>query len=463
MYLQDCCDEEEDLLKILHKGQLSEPAKEDLDHLDSYFERAQVTVVNPTPTSQNFFDSDMDISLDGIGWLSDSSDDEMHLNDTETSLPCEINEQHHLPSAAQQLGFNQYKPPPEICRHPEPATGRDDDQQILKEILRKNMKKLNHTPTTPGKILFGPDHKIGNNLFKLIAADPQFSVYLPEFPVLHLRKSRINNIISGYKEAGILHMLMYMRDEETQDWEKLISANHIEKETSYIRRLAIALHVAFMARFMATLDDTKRADMLSNLLSGDISIVTVEWEQCYEKFLNQGRTQNATFALHYDLMQHCDEVVAIALAERLGGTQGYSLLLAAVKHSLPFAFVNGAISYAPFCTQLLHAHYKCGPFYQNMKASLFSTPHKGGSINFGMDTQRELDHLDVVKFFRSGSTMNSVLPKMSIIDDLTTTVDQASLGITKTDEQLLGCCDRNRLYLYSAWGRNDFPPGRNFQ
>ena len=30
-------------------------------------------------------------------------------------------------------------------------------------------------------------------------------------------------------------------------------------------------------------------------------------------------SRNATFALHVDIMQHCDEVVAISVAERIGG------------------------------------------------------------------------------------------------------------------------------------------------
>ena len=84
---EDCCDEEEEgLLALLH---LSDPAKEDLDHLDSYFEGAQVTFVPPAPTSSVFIASDIDISLGGIGPLSDSSDDEMMLSDVDASVSFE--------------------------------------------------------------------------------------------------------------------------------------------------------------------------------------------------------------------------------------------------------------------------------------------------------------------------------------------------------------------------------------
>ncbi|CAC5387980.1 unnamed protein product [Mytilus coruscus] len=50
--------------------------------------------------------------------------------------------------------------------------------------------------------------------------------------------------------------------------------------------------------------------------------------------------------------------------------------------------------------------------------ALFTTPHKGSSTNFALDAQREMDHQDVIKAFRSGATMESVIPRMSLIDSL---------------------------------------------
>jgi hypothetical protein len=47
--------------------------------------------------------------------------------------------------------------------------------------------------------------------------------------------------------------------------------------------------------------------------------------------MQKGKTENATFALHFDMMSHCGEVCAISFAERLGGEEGYKLLLSAVK------------------------------------------------------------------------------------------------------------------------------------
>ncbi|CAC5396692.1 unnamed protein product [Mytilus coruscus] len=50
--------------------------------------------------------------------------------------------------------------------------------------------------------------------------------------------------------------------------------------------------------------------------------------------------------------------------------------------------------------------------------ALYSTPHRPGTVNFGLDSQREMDHRDVVKGFRSGSSIKSIIPRMSIIDEL---------------------------------------------
>ena len=73
-------------------------------------------------------------------------------------------------------------------------------------------------------------------------------------------------------------------------------------------------------------------------------------------------------------------------------------------------------------------------FYKNMKALLFTTPHKGSSINFALDAQREMGHQDVLKAFRSGATMESVLPRMSLIDSLTDMHQSIPEKINSTDE-----------------------------
>ena len=68
--------------------------------------------------------------------------------------------------------------------------GRDDDILKLKEILDDILMKLGkyEVSNETDKILFGPDNKILANLLKLQKND-KYQVFVPEFPLLHLRKS----------------------------------------------------------------------------------------------------------------------------------------------------------------------------------------------------------------------------------------------------------------------------------
>ncbi len=69
--------------------------------------------------------------------------------------------------------------------------------------------------------------------------------------------------------------------------------------------------------------------------------------------------------------------------------EGYGLLLSAVKQALPFTFVNGANSYASFCTRLLKNHYSLSYFDQAKKATFYSAPPKNSFHNFAGHTKRE--------------------------------------------------------------------------
>ncbi|MCW4344649.1 MAG: hypothetical protein N0E48_15030, partial [Candidatus Thiodiazotropha endolucinida] len=363
------------------------------------------------------------------------------------------NDSQSTAEASEALGFVQFKPPPSITRHPPPSIGRDDDIVKLREILDDFLLKTDHlhpTDRITNKILFGPDQKIGNNLLKLIKESERYGAFLPEFPCLHLRKSKITNLCTAYKDAGLLHILKYMRDEETQEWSKLISAEDINKASRYIRRLSIAFHLAFVAKFLSTLDEEERLLAEKNMIHGNLFDRRSKYHDRYLMFVKSGVERNATFALHYDIMQHCDEVSAITFAERIGGPDGYNLLLGSVKSSLPFSFMNGAVSYAPYCTQLLIAHYESGPFYQKMKASLFSTPHKTSKCNIGLDCQREMDHQDVIKAFRSGSSESAVLPRMALIDTFNEIQDTPlrNKKVDESDDNLgLELTDTDKKYI----------------
>ena len=380
--------------------------------------------------------------LDCFQVLNETQDDELQsLGDNTGIIPTTQLTTDETSEAAQtslleDLGFIQYKPPSLLTRHPPPATGRDDDLVNIRKVLDDILIKSEHSDESCvrfNKILFGPDNKIGNILLKLIAQNKKYKVFLPEFPLLHLRKSKINTVCSAYSKAGILHILKYMRDDDYKEWKKLISDDHIEQATRYIKRLSLAFHIAFMCRYLQTLDSDESKRIGKLLACGRMP--ETEFESGYDAFIEAGCKGNATFCLHKEMMDHFDEIAAIALAERLGGEDGYCLLLSAVKNSLPLAFLNGASSYAAYCVNLLYNHFVSGPFYQNMKCSLFTTPHKGSIVNIALDAQREMDHKDVIKSFRSGSTMSSILPRMSLID----TLNQASN------------CSKRSLVMSDAW------------
>ena len=207
-------------------------------------------------------------------------------------------------------------------------------------------------------------------------------------------------------------------DEKERDWMKLVESTHIDHATRNIKRLSLTIHLFLMVLFIRSLsadDATKFLLMLDTLEMDD----AIKWAPMFEDFLNKSRKINATFSLHCDIMKHCDEVLAIAAAERLGGPDGYHLLLGAVKQSLPFAFLNGATSYGAFCVRLLIAHYSTGPFYQGLKYCLFSTRHKESDTNIALDQQREMDHRDALKGLRPRATAESVLPRMTQVDRMT--------------------------------------------
>ena len=61
------------------------------------------------------------------------------------------------------FGFTLYHPPPPLCRHPAPATGKDDGVMKLQGILDDLLVKSGNTnrKEEKNKILFAPDNKIG--------------------------------------------------------------------------------------------------------------------------------------------------------------------------------------------------------------------------------------------------------------------------------------------------------------
>ena len=208
--------------------------------------------------------------------------------------------------------------------------------------------------------------------------DVFYRQFLPEFPALHLHKSKIVNLFGAYKDAGLLHLLKFMKDEEQEDnWMKLISIQHIATASNNITRLAVALHLAFNIAFYEQLEPSYQQKLHNDMNICETADLEQHWGKQLSVFAQNGCSRNVTFALHRDFMLHCNNLVAIITAEHLGGENGHRLLLSAMKSSLPFAFLNGASSYASFCVDVLHEHYSAGFFHNNMKMKLITkTPLK---------------------------------------------------------------------------------------
>ncbi|KAH3806888.1 hypothetical protein DPMN_135216 [Dreissena polymorpha] len=61
-----------------------------------------------------------------------------------------------------------------------------------------------------------------------------------------------------------------------------------------------------------------------------------------------------------------------------------------------------------------------------MKMCLFSTPHQEGTDHVALDTQREINHKDVMKAFRPRSTVETVVQTMTVVDHFTDVINVRS-------------------------------------
>ena len=177
--------------------------------------------------------------------------------------------------------FQQFQTPKLLCRHPPPAAGRDDDISVLRNVLDDMLLKME--PEKHERILFAPDYKIAKNLFKLMDQNPKYQTFLPEFPVLHLRKSKITNLISAYRSSGLIHIIQFMKDQELEkDWSKLIGIANIETATRNVWRLSVALHIAFMLKFVDSLGLEERHQFEEKLTNDTVDTLDAQWTFHYD-------------------------------------------------------------------------------------------------------------------------------------------------------------------------------------
>lgn len=204
---------------------------------------------------------------------------------------------HSIKRLLKSFGFTKNKVPPLLTRHPPLAVGRDDDPSKISEILDNILVKMGYE-TAPNRsvnrILCGPDNKIGKCLLDLLNMDKKYQVFLPEFPLLHSRKSKINILFSSYGEAGLVQILRIMRHEDQEEWAKLISIQHIDMATKHVRRIALALHLAFLISFMNYTEPEALQEFLNDMETEDSAEISSKWAVKFQDYLTYGSARNAT-------------------------------------------------------------------------------------------------------------------------------------------------------------------------
>lgn len=146
-------------------------------------------------------------------YLCNSEDEEMEsigkLDKSFQNLSLHEAPEQSVPGLLASFGFEKFIVPPLLSRHPPPAMGRDDDVMKIKEIMDDALTKMGYCSDEKkmsNRIFCGPDNKIGKCMLSLMESDKKYERFLVEFPLLHLRKSKITILFSAYSEAGLVQI-----------------------------------------------------------------------------------------------------------------------------------------------------------------------------------------------------------------------------------------------------------------
>ena len=226
------------------------------------------------------------------------------------------------------------------------------------------------------------------------------------------------NFCKAYNNAGLLHIIKYMTDQDDQDdIIKLLGIDNIRFAFRHMLRVALAFCLAMQILYIQHLPDDDAAELVEELQCSRTDFLAAKWDDRFQQFLRSKSNSNASFQLHCEMMQHACEIVGISLAERIGGPNGYHLLRGCVKSSLAFSFLNGASSYAAYTTSLLADHSSAPVLVQGIKSRYFSVPYEGSNVNFGLDTVREEEHRKCKKYFRPRSSSSVVETRMKRMEE----------------------------------------------
>ena len=350
-------------------------------------------------------DSDLELTLSDRESLSDCQDD----------MPEEDNDETDTEDGACQMGFIRYTPPPFILCHTAPYIGRDDDPEVIKQVLEDFLTK---TQSRGKYSIIGVDQKIGACQMELEKGNPEYRKIVREIPPLHLLKMKMINFCKAYDSAGLLHIIKYMTDQDDQDdIIKLLGIDNIRFAFRHMQRVTPAFCLAMQILYIQHLPDDEATELIEELQCSRTDFLAAKWDYRFQQFLKSKSNSNASFQLHCEMMQHACEIVGISLAERIGGPNGYHLLRGCVKSSPAFSFLNGASSYAAYTTSLLADHSSAPLLVQGIKSRYFSVPYEGSQVNFGLDTVREEEHRKCKKYFRPRSSSSVIETRMKRMEE----------------------------------------------
>jgi hypothetical protein len=115
-------------------------------------------------------------------------------------------------------------------------------------------------------------------------------------------------------------------NETLKDLTTQISTDNIRSATRIMKRLAMSFALCFQIQFLEELKTNDREELWEDLQILEASALANKWDDKFNTFLENGSKNDATFALHAEMMAHTFEIVAITFAERIGGEDGYALL-----------------------------------------------------------------------------------------------------------------------------------------
>ena len=94
----------------------------------------------------------------------------------------------------------------------------------------------------------------------------------------------------------------------------LISMRNIETAARDIKRLSITFLLAFLVKCICSLSSEEVEEIVEVLDQKNLDALLQKWMSLLLEFIEEGTRENATFALHTEMMTHFDKVVGMCIS-----------------------------------------------------------------------------------------------------------------------------------------------------